>query len=63
MKPLYGIGGGILLVGLWVVLAFGMALPSGWVHLPLAAGVTLIAVGIIQTSPRSPLRTGEGDET
>jgi hypothetical protein len=51
VKPLYAITGGFLLLGAWIVLAFVMAIPSGWVHLPLAAGVTLIAVGIIQLAP------------
>jgi len=63
VKPLYAFACGIVLIGAWIVLAFAMAIPSGWVHLPLAAGVTLIAVGIIQTSPLSSLRSGEGGET
>ncbi len=33
---------------LWAVLAFAMAIPSGWVHLPLAAGVVLLAIGIVE---------------
>jgi len=51
VKPLYAFTGGIVLIGVWIVLAFVMAIPSGWVHFPLAAGVTLIAVGIIQLAP------------
>ena len=51
MKPVYGIVAGIVLIGLWIVLAFVMAIPSGWVHLPLAAGFTLIGAGIIQLPP------------
>ncbi len=35
---------------LWVVLAFALAIPSGWVHLPLALGVALIAVGIVEAN-------------
>lgn len=40
---------------LWVVLAFAMAIPSGWVHVPLALGVVLMAVGIVKSNekPRS----------
>jgi hypothetical protein len=51
VKPLYAFACGIVLIGAWIVLAFVMAIPSGWVHFPLAAGVTLIAVGIIQLAP------------
>ncbi|MDH3496285.1 MAG: hypothetical protein OER21_05955 [Gemmatimonadota bacterium] len=29
-------------LGLWVVLAFVLAVPSGWVHVPLAAGALVI---------------------
>lgn len=40
---------------LWVVLAFAVAIPSGWVHVALALGVVLIAVGIVRSNeePRS----------
>lgn len=31
----------------WIALAFIWAMPSGWVHLPLAAGTVLIAKGIV----------------
>lgn len=31
----------------WVALAFAWAIPSGWVHLPLAIGTVLIAKGIV----------------
>lgn len=34
---------------LWGVLAFGMALSTGWVHVFLALGVVLIAVGIVRS--------------
>jgi uncharacterized membrane protein len=34
---------------LWVVLAFGVAIPSGWVHVPLALGAVLIAIGIVES--------------
>lgn len=39
--------GGFGLLVLWVVLALVIALPTGWVHLPLAAGAVLIARGIV----------------
>ena len=35
-------------MAVWVVLAFGMAIPSGYVHVFLAVGVVLIPVGIVQ---------------
>jgi hypothetical protein len=34
---------------LWGVLAFAMALPTGWVHVPLALGVVSIAIGIVES--------------
>lgn len=34
---------------LWAVLAFGVALPTGWVHVPLVLGVVLIAVSIVKS--------------
>ena len=40
--------GGFALIGAWVIAVFGAAIPSGWVHLPLAAGVVLIAIGIVR---------------
>jgi hypothetical protein len=53
MKPVVAFLAGVVLIAVWVVLAFVMAIPSGWVHVPLALGVTCIAVGIIQTQPTS----------
>lgn len=51
MKP----GLSLLLAGaslaLWIVLAFVKPIPSGWVHLPLAAAAALIAVAIIESGP------------
>jgi hypothetical protein len=44
---LYLLGALISLI-LWAVLAFALAIPSGWVHLPLAAGAVLIAMGIVK---------------
>ena len=35
---------------LWAILGFAMAIPSGWVHVPLAAGTVLIGVGIVHTN-------------
>lgn len=37
---------------LWAVLALAMAIPSGWVHLPLAVGTVLVAVGIVEADAR-----------
>jgi 1,4-dihydroxy-2-naphthoate octaprenyltransferase len=51
MKPMFGYVAGLGLIAVWVVLAFVMAIPSGWVHVPLALGVTCIAVAIIETPP------------
>ena len=33
---------------LWAVLAFAVAIPAGWVHVPLAAGVVLIGMAIVE---------------
>jgi 1,4-dihydroxy-2-naphthoate octaprenyltransferase len=51
MKPLVALLLAAGCLALWVVLAFVMAVPNGWVHLPLAVGAVLIAVAIIQSSP------------
>jgi hypothetical protein len=37
---------------LWAILAFAMAIPSGWVHVPLAVGVVLVAIGIVEADTR-----------
>ena len=37
---------------LWAVLALAMAIPSGWVHVPLALGAVLIAIAIVGPSER-----------
>lgn len=37
---------------LWVVLTFLMDLRSGWTHLPLAVGVVLIVIGIVESDER-----------
>jgi TRAP-type C4-dicarboxylate transport system permease small subunit len=41
------VAGAILCLILWLVLAFALAIPSGWVHLPLAIGCILIARAIV----------------
>lgn len=38
----------LLSLVLWAVLAFAMAVPTGWVHLPLAVAVVLFAVAIVR---------------
>jgi hypothetical protein len=40
--------GAVACLALWVVLAFVMAVPSGWVHVPLALATVLIAVAIVR---------------
>lgn len=37
----------ILSLVIWVVLAFVVAIPSGWVHVPLAVGFVLLARGLV----------------
>lgn len=39
--------GGIALAA-WIGLTFLLAIPSGWVHLPLAAAVLLFVKGIVE---------------
>lgn len=41
---------GVLLILAWLVLQFGTAAPTGWIHLLLIAGVGLIIRGIILSS-------------
>lgn len=38
----------------WVLLAFVVAIPSGWVHLPLAGAAILVARGIALGGPAAP---------
>ena len=46
---------------LWIVLAFVLSLPTGWVHILLAAGIVLLAVGIVNAdTPRGQAPPGEG---
>ena len=47
---------GTALLGAWMILAFGLAIPSGWVHVPLAVGTVLIAMGVVTGRGKS---TGE----
>lgn len=42
----------LLSLVLWIILAFGMAVPSGFVHIFLAVGVLLIVVGIVEADER-----------
>jgi len=42
------------LIVLWAVLAFGLGLATGWVHIPLGAGVVFIARAIVMGDDRSP---------
>jgi len=37
----------ILCFALWIVLAFVLALPTGWVHVPLVFGVLLVVRAIV----------------
>lgn len=41
----------VISLTVWIVLAFVMTIPSGWVHLFLAIGATLVAVGIVKQPP------------
>jgi hypothetical protein len=41
--------GAVALLALWVVLAFVAAIPSGWVHIPLALGSVLIVRAIVDS--------------
>ena len=37
-----------LCILVWIVLAFVIAIPSGWVHIPLILGVLLIVKAIVE---------------
>lgn len=41
--------GAVVSLVLWIVLAFVVAIPSGWVHAPLALGSILIARAIVDS--------------
>ena len=51
MKPAFALAAAAVCLALWIVLAFVMAIPSGWVHLPLAIGACLVAIAIIESNP------------
>jgi uncharacterized membrane protein len=40
--------GAVICILLWIALAFVAAIPSGWVHVPLALGTLLIVVAIVE---------------
>ena len=40
-------------LGAWMILAFALAIPSGWVHVPLAVGTVLIAMGVVTRRGKS----------
>lgn len=39
----------VVCLAAWVILAFVIALPTGWVHAPLAIGTVLIAAAIVES--------------
>lgn len=45
--------GGVAMLFLWALLAFGLQLANGWVHVPLAVAVTLIVVAIVLSPDRA----------
>ena len=51
VKPAFALAAAALAIVLWVILAFVMAVPSGWVHVPLAIGACLVAVAILESNP------------
>jgi len=48
---------GIAFVVAWIVLAFGAALETGWVHVLLGVGVVLIARGVVMQNGGSAKST------
>ena len=38
---------GLALLGVWMIVAFGFAVPNGWAHVPLAVGVVCLAIGVV----------------
>jgi uncharacterized membrane protein len=48
---LYGLAA-ILCLAIWVTLAFVLAFPTGWVHIPLIFGVLLIVKAIVTGKPK-----------
>ncbi|MBI4500018.1 MAG: hypothetical protein HY700_02535 [Gemmatimonadetes bacterium] len=51
MKPAFALVAAAVCLVVWVVLAFVVAIPSGWVHVPLAIGACLVAVAIVELHP------------
>ena len=49
MTPRVSVLSAVVLLAAWVVLAFVMAIPSGWVHAPLVASTILVAKAIIDS--------------
>lgn len=47
----FALGAAVLCVIGWIILAFVLAIPSGWVHLPLALGAVLLAKAIGEERP------------
>jgi len=41
------LGAAVLSLVVWAVLVYVLAVPSGWVHVPLALGFVLLARGIV----------------
>ena len=44
--------GAVVMLALWIVLGFVVALPTGWVHLLYAGGVMLLARRVVAGAPR-----------
>jgi uncharacterized membrane protein len=44
--------GAVLSLLLWIFLAFVVAIPNGWVHVPLVVAVVLLAIGMVQGKKR-----------
>jgi hypothetical protein len=42
----------VVMLALWIVLAFVVALPSGWVHLLYAGGVMLLVRRVLLGAPQ-----------
>ena len=50
---------GLVFVVVWITIAFGAKVESGWAHVPLAVGVVFLAVGIVQGGNESADRDEE----
>lgn len=53
--------GGLVLLALWMVLAFVLDLRTGWVHVPLGGAVALFTAAVVvsddRASPDKPPRS------